>query len=94
MSKPADYTRRVYTVKNDDSSPIARAEVLVRIGGRVHTQTELRNPGMIALVCRPDAPHTFHVEIVEKSGQRFTDVRLPDREVALLPWHRMALEIG
>lgn len=90
----SDFTRRVYTVRNDDESPIARAEVLVRIGGRVHTQTELRNPGMIALVCKPGAPHTFHVEIVEKVGQRHTDVRLPDREVALLPWHRMALEIG
>jgi hypothetical protein len=88
------WTRRIYTVRNDDDMPFARAEVLVRIGGRVHTQTELRNPGMIALVCRPGAPHTFHVEIVEPKGGRFTDVRLPDREVALLPWHRMALEVG
>lgn len=92
MSK--DWTRRVYMVKNDDNSPIARAEVLVRIGGKTHTQTELRQPGLIALVCKPEQPNTFAVEIVEKVGQRFTDVRLPDREVALLPWHRLALELG
>lgn len=88
-----DWTRRVYTVRSDDSSPLARAEVLVRIGGKTHTHTELRNPGLIALVCSPEKPDTFTVEIIEAKGQRYTDVRVPDREVALLPWHKLALGV-
>jgi hypothetical protein len=82
------FGRRSYTVKDDGGQPVEglKAKVTIEIGGRVHTAVELRAPGLIAVVCRPDAPDTFTIEMVESGGRRFTDFRLPPEAGAPTQW--------
>lgn len=90
-----DFSRRLYEVKDAQGRPVSdlKARVTIDIGGKVHTQVELRAPGLIAVVCSPEAPDVFAIEIVEKGGKRFTDMRLPAEAGDVLPWQREALKI-
>lgn len=90
------FGRRSYTVKDDGGQPIEtlRAKVTIEIGGKVHTAVELRAPGMIAVIARPDAPDQFTIEMVESGGRRFTDHRLPPEAGSPLAWQEDALTGG
>lgn len=87
------FGRRSYTVKDEGGQPVEtlRAKVTIEIGGKAHTIVELRAPGLIAVVARPDAPDQFTIEIIEAGGKRFTDFRLPPEAGAPLPWQDDAL---
>jgi hypothetical protein len=90
MSK---FGRRSYTVKDDGGQSIEtlRAKVTIEISGKTHTVVELRAPGMIAVLARPDSPDQFSIEIVESGGRRYTDFRLPPEAGAPLAWQEDAL---
>lgn len=87
------FGRRSYTVKDDGGQPVEslRAKVTVEIGGKVHTAVELRAPGMIAVLVRPDTPDQFTIEMVESGGRRYTDFRLPPEAGEPLSWQTDAL---
>lgn len=89
----ARFGRRSYTVQDDGGQPVEslRAKVTIEIGGKVHTAVELRAPGMIAVVCRPDTPDRFTIEMVETGGRKFTDFRLPPEAGEPAQWQMDAI---
>lgn len=91
-----DFQARRYQVsqdqKNKELDKAQRIELSVKIDGRQFINMQLREPGMIAVVSRPDDPDGFNVEVVEPSRSQFIDLRVPDtREVVLAEWHQLAL---
>lgn len=88
----ATFGRRSYTVRDDKASiEDLRGKVRIFIGDKEHTAVQLRAPGMIAIVARPDAPNEFTIEIVEAGGRRYTDHILPAEAGDPLPWQKEAL---
>lgn len=81
-----DFSRRQYGVQQSKDKEFDKAKrigVKVIVDGRTLFDLQLREPGMIALVSRPDDPEGFSVEIVQPGskpgmGPRYTDYRLPD----------------
>ena len=90
MSK---YARRSYVVRNDIPISAEQAEVIVKVGGKTHTHIQMRTPGMVAIVSRPDKPNEFSVEIVEQAGQKFIDRRVPADQTVPMQWQKDALGI-
>lgn len=88
--KPGMFSRRGYSVRDDKLDSARRIEVIVRVDGQTMVQVQAREPGLIAFVSRPDEPG-FDIEVVEASGSRFTDVKVPASKGVPLPWQRDAL---
>lgn len=86
------FGRRSYAIQDDGGSVKGlHAKVTIEIGGKVHTAVELRAPGLIAVIVKPESPDRFTIEMVEEGGQRFTDFRLPPEAGQPLQWQRDAL---
>lgn len=85
-----DFHRRHYTIQGELEDK--RIEVSVKVGGKTMVQVELREPGVLAIVSRPEE-EGIDVEIVGPGGVRYTDVRLPSGQSTppLTPWLRDAL---
>jgi len=81
-----DFNRRQYAVKQGDEKELDRARrigVKITIDGRTLFDMQMREPGLLAIISRPDDNDGFHVEIVQRNtepgmGPRYTDFRLPD----------------
>jgi len=88
--KPNMFVRRGYTVRDDKLDKAKRVEIIVRVDGQTMAQVQAREPGLVAFVSRPDEPG-FDIEIVEASGARFTDMKLPPAKGTPLSWQQDAL---
>lgn len=81
----ADFSRRQYAARQSKDKEFDKAKrigVKISIDGKTLFDLQLREPGMIALISRPDDPDGFSVEIVQPGsepglGPRYTDYRLP-----------------
>jgi hypothetical protein len=93
-----DFTRRQYKVQQSDEKELDKArriELSLKIDGRPYLNIQLREPGILAIVSRPDDPDGFEVEIVTPGGKRYTDMRLPSgaHTPPLEDWQCQALKI-
>lgn len=88
---PKDFSRRGYDMQSEDFDK-ARIEVIVRVNGRQFLQVQMREPGMIALVSRPD-DEGIQLEMVEARQNVHTDMRLPSGSMTppLAKWQTDAL---
>lgn len=81
-----DFTRRQYGIKQSDDKELDKARriaVKITVDGRTLFDLQMREPGILAIVSRPDDPDGFTVDIVQRNsepgmGPRYTDYRLPD----------------
>ena len=86
-----DFSRRQYVIKQSDEKELDRAKrigVKITIDGRTFLDKQLREPGIFAIVSRPDDPEGFTVEIVQRNSQpgmgpRYSDVRAPGTSVVM-----------
>jgi hypothetical protein len=101
---PADFARRGYYIE-DDREPDKKGElkpgqlekarlmqVVFYIDGKKFAQMEVREPGMLAVVSKPNE-EGIRLEVVQPGGVRFTDHMTPEETAAqtLLPWHKNAV---
>ncbi len=89
-----DFNRRRYTVEGGELDTARRVELIVRVDGKTVCQVQAREPGILAFVSKPEEPG-FDLEIVEATGVRYTDVRLPSGKSTedVAEWQWTALEI-
>lgn len=91
--EPKEFNRRSYSIQPEKGElDDARIEVVLKINGKTYAHLQLREPGLVALVSRPD-DEGIDVEIVGPGGVRFTDLRLPSGESTpdLSQWQKDAL---
>lgn len=82
----SDFNRRQYSVKQTKDKELDKARriaVKITVDGRTLFDMQLREPGLLAIVSRPDDLEGFDIEIVQRNAQpnmgaRYTDYRLPD----------------
>ncbi len=95
----SDFGRRGYYISDDPSDKgkgelenAKRIAVIVTIDGKKYASLQAREPGMIAIVSRPDE-EGIRIEVVSPEGVRFTDVMTPEgiREQETEPWQKEAL---
>jgi hypothetical protein len=88
-----DFTRRQYVVEQSEARELDKAKrigVRITIDGRVFLDKQMRVPGMVAIISRPDHDG-FVIEFVERNtepgmGPRYSDIRAPGTSVI----HKMA----
>lgn len=88
-----DLARKAYYVEGDELND-GQVEILVRIKGKLFAQLTFGEPGLVAIVSRPNE-NGIHIESVRPGGVRYTDVKTPQAtaEQQLLPWQREALGV-
>ncbi len=90
---PKQFNRRRYVVEGDDLEKARKIELKVIVDGKTLVHVQAREPGMLAFVSKP-AEQGFEIDIVEATGVRYVDARLPsatDDKVA--PWQFDAMGI-
>jgi hypothetical protein len=88
-----DFSRRSYGVEGADLDKAKRISVVVKMDGEVLMNVQLREPGILAIVSRPDE-QGMTLELVEPGGVRFTDYVTPKGDNRALPptdWQIAAL---
>lgn len=81
-----DFNRRQYKVVQSEDKELDKARRIglkLTIDGRVFLDLQLREPGIFAIVSRPDDEEGFVVEIVGRNtkpgmGYRHSDLRAPN----------------
>lgn len=95
----SDFGRRGYYISDDPSDKekgelekAKRITIVVLIDGKKYASLQAREPGMVAIVSRPDE-EGIRIEVVSPEGVRFTDVMTPEgiREQETEPWQKEAL---
>lgn len=87
-----DFGRRSYYVAGPDLDKARRIEVIVRVDGQNVIQVQAREPGLVAVISRPDK-QGIDIEMVEPGGQRYTDIRVPKEGGETPLWALAALGI-
>lgn len=82
--QPGDFSRRSYTIEGEDLEKARTIKVQVTVDGRPIVNAQLREPGILAVISRPDA-QGITIEMVEPGGARFTDYVLPNGNNQTLP---------
>ncbi len=92
--KLKDFGRRAYYLKDEEDYKDRRLEIVFKVDGKQIAQLQAREPGMVAMVSRPDE-EGIRLEVISPGGVRYTDVLTPEgvEEQALMPWHKEALGV-
>lgn len=103
--EPTNFARRGYYIEDDnqpdkktgkvEEGQLAKAKLMqcvFYIDGKKYAQLEVREPGMIAILSRPDE-EGIRLEVIQPGGVRFTDYMTPEETAAqkLLRWHTDAI---
>lgn len=88
-----DLVRKAYYVEGDDLND-GQVEVIVRVKGKLFAQLSFGEPGLVAIVSRPNE-NGIHIESVRPGGVRYTDVKTPNAvtDQQILPWQKEALGV-
>lgn len=87
------FARRSYSVVGQDLDDASRIEVIVKVDKRTVIHMQAREPGMLAIVSRPDS-QGIDVESLEVDRDGYTDYRLPNGERQEVPdWMMHAIGI-
>lgn len=85
------FRRRQFSVQGSDLDRASKIEVIVKADGKPFIRAQLREPGLLAIVSRPDS-QGIDVEWVELAGPHYSDRLLPGATAAdLAPWQAQAL---
>lgn len=93
---PEHFSRRRYELRQGPGKEFdkaARIEVIVRVDTQVVVRAQLREPGILAVVSRPDEDG-IDIEMVEPGGQRYTDMAMPKSgnfTETIADWQEIAL---
>ena len=88
------FSRRRYVVEGDDLDKAKRIEVIVKINGKTYVHVAAREPGLIAMVSKPD-DQGFEIDMVEPTKGAFIDVKVPgDKSNNIEPWQLAALGLS
>lgn len=92
--KPEHFHQRTYTYEDDKLDSAKRISVEVKVNGRTTMELQAREPGILAIISRPDE-EGIDVAIVEAGGVRYTDYRTPsgDHVEELQRWAIDALHL-
>lgn len=90
-----DFHRRWYHYDQDEKQKeldrARRVSFQVSADGRKLIDMELREPGIIALISRPD-DDGFMVEVVEPGARKYNDVAVMAQiDTSILPWQQQLL---
>lgn len=88
-----DLGRKAYYVDGEELNS-GQVEILVMINGKKFAQLAFGEPGLVAIVSRPNE-NGIHIESVRPGGVRYTDVKTPQAvtEQTILPWQKEALGV-
>ena len=88
------FGRRKYTVEGDGLDKAKRISVTIHVDGKKFAELQVREPGLLAIVSRPDM-QGIDIEIIEPGGARFVDQVTPSGGTtsALTPWQKEALGV-
>lgn len=94
MSDPEDapMSRRGYYIENTEGARPS-LKLIVQIDDKPYAQLELKGPGLLAVIARPDDPAGFWIEIVQPGQTRFVDELTPEsvEEQQLRDWQSQVL---
>jgi len=87
-----DFNRRQYQIRQSDEKELDKARrvgIRITIDGRTFLDLQLREPGMFAIISRPDEKDGFDIEIVGRNtkpgmGFRHSDLRAPNGGAVVL----------
>lgn len=79
-----DFARRAYLIQGSDLDEAKSIRVKVEIDGKQHADMQIREPGLLAVVSRPDQQGIM-LEVVQPGGVRYVDHRLPNGEPVTPP---------
>ena len=85
-----DFTRRRYIVEGDTLDKAKLIEVIVLVDGKQLVRVQAREPGIVAMVSRPD-DQGFEIDMIEPRRGTFVDHATPDEVEAVQDWHFKAL---
>lgn len=94
--KAVDFIRKLYRVTQGPEKELetARIEIAVMINGKIFARLELRKPGMVSVISRPDDSN-IELEVIESNRYQFHDLMSSEtkdvREIQ--PWHAKALGV-
>lgn len=91
--EPGDFNRRsyMYDQENGELDRARRVSVQVKVDNRTLIDIQLREPGILALISRPDEDG-IRLEVVEPGGRRFVDVAVIEAiDTTILPWQQQLL---
>ncbi len=88
--KQGDFTRRCYGYESDSLDKAKLIEVIIKVDGKVIVQVQAREPGMIAVISKPDA-QGIEVDMIEAARGRYIDRAVPDQSGLPQPWHFEAM---
>ena len=93
---PEDFSRMRYELQQGESKEFDRAkriETIVKVDTIVVARLQLREPGILAVVSRPDS-QGIDIEVVTPGGQRYTDLMVPgsgNMSSTIADWQEIAL---
>ena len=88
-----DFSRRGYYVE-DGSFTNKQIEIVVKVGGKLHSQLVLGEPGLVAVISHPDEDG-LRIEVIRPDGVAYTDMQTPQvaAEQKLLDWQAEVLGV-
>lgn len=87
------FSRRRYVVEGEILDKKGTLiEVIVMINGKQHTRVQCREPGIVAVVSKPD-DQGFEIDMIEHTKGGFVDRAVPEADGSPLDWHFQALGI-
>jgi len=89
--KSANFGRRRYTVEGEELDKARSIRVVVYMDGKALIDVNAREPGVVAMVSKPD-DQGFDIEILEPKVA-YTDIRQPPAEAAPLDWQLEAIGV-
>lgn len=95
--KLIDFIRKHYRIEQGPDKELDKArsiEAQILINGKLFARLQLREPGILALVSRPE-DEGIDIEVVEARNYQFQDQRLPNKMVEheVQPWQAQALGV-
>ena len=94
----SDFSRLTYNLQQGEGREFDKAkkiELIVRIDGQELIHMQLREPGLMAIISRPD-DEGMQLEVVQEGGARLTDQHTPtgdNMSATIADWQAKALGI-
>ncbi len=94
-----DFSRRRYTIEGEDLDKARSIRTIIQIDGKILVNIQLREPGIVAVISRPDE-QGLDIEIIEAGSEpgmapRYVDYKLPTGQMLEEPkaWQKEELHL-
>ena len=85
-----DFSRRRYVIEGDTLDKAKLIEVIVLVDGKQLIRVQAREPGIVAMVSKPN-DQGFEIDMIEPAKGRFVDRASPAEVDQVQAWHFAAL---